>query len=192
MRCCWLRLASHTGTTKSPGRAVLADPPAGGMASPGGEFLGRVDQVGVPVDVAVRLVVRSRAEGLRRNKRVFTALTDQVDQVEASDTSASSRRLCRKPPGSLVEYNQRLSLDPREVEVEPVVMLSCHRPDGELVDDLCLEFQQHPANKDFSGRARSAPRTPSSGRCSPAVDLPRSCATTATSCPPPTSAALRR
>ena len=150
MRRRWLKVVSDTGTTSYQAGLVLADPPAGGMASPGGEFLGRVDQVGVPVDVAVRLVVRSRAEGLRRNKRGFTLLTDQVDQVEASDTFASLSASLQEAARLLVEYNQRLSLDPREVEVEPVVMLSVTGPDGESVDDLCREFQQHPANKDFS------------------------------------------
>lgn len=145
----WLKIVTDTGTAVYQAGLVLADPPAGGMASPGGEFLGRIDDIGVPLDVGIRFSVRSRHEALRRNKRGFNQLADQVDQVESSAAFASLSASLQESARLLSEYNQRLSADVREVEVEPVVMVSIAGATGETVDELARAFQQHPINHDF-------------------------------------------
>lgn len=146
----WLKVVTDTGAVAYQAGLVLADAPAGGMASPGGEFLGRIDDIGVPVDVGIQLAVRSRHEALRRNRRGFNQLADQVDQVESSDAFASLSASLQESARLLVEYNQRLSVDVREVEVEPVVMLSVAGSSGEAADEMAKQFQQHPNNKDFA------------------------------------------
>ena len=146
----WLKVISDTGATSYQAGLVLADVPAGGMNSPGGEFLGRIDEIGVPVDIAIRMAVRTRSEGLRRNRRGFTMLADQVDQVEGSQSMASLSAGMQEAARLLVEYNQRLSIDTKEVEIEPVVLLSAAAASDEAVDQLVTEFQQAPGNKDFT------------------------------------------
>lgn len=146
----WLKVISDTGATSYQAGLVLADVPAGGMNSPGGEFLGRIDEIGVPVDIAIRMAVRTRSEGLRRNRRGFTMLADQVDQVEGSQSMASLSAGMQEAARLLVEYNQRLSIDTKEVEIEPVVLLSAAAASDEAVDRLVTEFQQAPGNKDFT------------------------------------------
>lgn len=146
----WLKVISDTGAVSYQAGLVLADVPAGGMTSPGGEFLGRIDEIGVPVDVVIRMSVRTRSDGMRRNRRGFTMLADQVDQVEGSQSMASLSAGMQEAARLLVEYNQQLSIDTKEVEVEPVVLLSAAAASAEAADQLVTDFQQAPGNKDFT------------------------------------------
>ena len=108
----WLKTVTDTGTTSYQAGLVLADVPAGGMETPGGEFLGRLDELGVPADIGIRMTIRTRAEGLRRNKRGFTMLNDQADQIDGSPDVASlsaglqeaARQLHRVPPAAVDQH----------------------------------------------------------------------------------------
>lgn len=146
----WLKTVTDTGTTSYQAGLVLADVPAGGMETPGGEFLGRLDELGVPVDIGIRMTVRTRAEGLRRNKRGFTMLNDQADQIDGSPDVASLSAGLQEAARQLIEYNQRLSINTKEVEIEPVVMVSVAAATPEAADQLALDFVQAPGNKEFT------------------------------------------
>lgn len=146
----WLKTVTDTGTTSYQAGLVLADVPAGGMETPGGEFLGRLDELGVPADIGIRMTVRTRAEGLRRNKRGFTMLNDQADQIDGSPDVASLSAGLQEAARQLIDYNQLLSINTKEVEVEPVVMVSVAAATPEAADQLALDFVQAPGNKEFT------------------------------------------
>ena len=146
----WLKTITDTGTTSYQAGLVLADVPAGGMETPGGEFLGRFDELGVPADIGAWLTFRSRAEGLRRNKRGFTMLNDQADQIDGSPDVASLSAGLQEAARQLIEYHQRLSINTKEVEIEAVVMVSVSAATAEAADQLALDFVQAPGNKEFT------------------------------------------
>ena len=146
----WLKTVTDTGTTSYQAGLVLADVPAGGMETPGGEFLGRLDELGVPADIGIRMTIRTRAEGLRRNKRGFTMLNDQADQIDGSPDVASLSAGLQEAARQLIEYHQRLSINTKEVEIEPVVMVSVAAATPEAADQLALDFVQAPGNKEFT------------------------------------------
>ena len=120
------------------------------METPGGEFLGRLDELGVPADIAVRMTIRTRAEGLRRNKRGFTMLNDQADQIDGSPDVASLSAGLQEAARQLIDYHQRLSINTKEVEIEPVVMVSVAAATPDAADQLALDFVQAPGNKEFT------------------------------------------
>ena len=146
----WLKTVTDTGTVSYQAGLVLADVPAGGMETPGGEFLGRIDELGVPADIGIRMTVRTRAEGLRRNKRGFTMLNDQADQIDGSPDVASLSSGLQEAARQLVEYNQRLSINTKEVEIEPVVMVSVAAATPDAADQLARDFVSAPGNKEFT------------------------------------------
>lgn len=146
----WLKTVTDTGTTSYQAGLVLADVPAGGMETPGGEFLGRLDELGVPADIGIRMTVRTRAEGLRRNKRGFTMLNDQADQIDGSPDVASLSTGLQEAARQLIDYHQRLSINTKEVEIEPVVMVSVAAATSDAADQLALDFVQAPGNKEFT------------------------------------------
>ena len=146
----WLKTVTDTGTTSYQAGLVLADVPAGGMETPGGEFLGRLDELGVPADIGIRMTIRTRAEGLRRNKRGFTMLNDQADQIDGSPDVASLSAGLQEAARQLIDYHQRLSINTKEVEIEPVVMVSVAAATPDAADQLALDFVQAPGNKEFT------------------------------------------
>ena len=146
----WLKTVTDTGTTSYQAGLVLADVPPGGMQTPGGEFLGRLDELGVPADIGVRMTIRTRAEGLRRNKRGFTMLNDQADQIDGSPDVGSLSAGLQEAARQLIEYHERLSINTKEVEIEPVVMVSVAAATPEAADQLALDFVQAPGNKEFT------------------------------------------
>lgn len=94
---------------------ALRSVPAQGMLFPGSEFLGKLDESGVPVDWALRLNVRSAAAVAHANMRAVNNLNDQYSQRDA-EVSLGTRDL-DIAAGALRDLVSALAEDTLEVEV---------------------------------------------------------------------------
>lgn len=101
---------------------ALADTPADGMPFPGSEYLGRIDDCGLEVDWAVRLVIRSREEVRARNRRAVANLNDQFLQQE--DNLSTGMHAIERSARDLAEYEALMSADDLEVEVDSTVIFA--------------------------------------------------------------------
>jgi hypothetical protein len=101
--------------------SVITDVPEAGMAFPGSEILGRIDECGLEVDFAVRLSVHSSVDVAKANTRALRNLNDQVHQRdgEASHAGNHLERLGQ----DLAEYVAILNTEKLEVEVRPTLIL---------------------------------------------------------------------
>src|SRR5690606_25680927 len=94
---------------------VVSDTPSGGIVYPGCEWIGRVDESGVPCDWAIRMTVRSRDEVTNRNRRAVRTLNDQFDQRSEEERAGSSLDTTARALG---EYQAVMDADELEVEVD--------------------------------------------------------------------------
>jgi ribosomal protein S27AE len=120
---------------------VVSDTPSGGIVYPGCEWIGRVDESGVPCDWAIRMTVRSRDEVTNRNRRAVRTLNDQFDQRSEEERAGSSLDTTARALG---EYQAVMDADELEVEVDATTMftVSGHTPEQALDDarDLTKYF----------------------------------------------------
>lgn len=145
-----LKVVADTGHTSYQAGLVLGAVPKQ-MTWPGTEFLGRIDDCGVPVDIAIRGVVRSRHTALRRNQRSIRQLTDQLDHVEGAELSKAGAMLrLQRASDVLSEYHADMEALDREVEVEPVIMVSATGTSAEQVVDLTQQLSNAPAFDEFT------------------------------------------
>lgn len=145
-----LKVVSHTGQTSYQAALVLGQVPKH-MTWPGTEFLGRIDDCGVPVDITIRAVVRSRHTALRKNQRSIRQLTDQLDHVEGAELSKAGTMLrLQRASDVLTEYHAEMEAMDREVEIEPVVMVSVAGTDPDQVIDLAQQLTNAPQFDEFT------------------------------------------
>jgi AAA-like domain len=108
---------------------VLTGTPSGGIAFPGGEWLGNVDACGEDVDWALRLNVRARDEVTQRNIKAHRNLADQLYQRDGSAGGVSSElSLAAEELGA---YRELLAADALEVEVEATAIFTVGAPTAE-------------------------------------------------------------
>jgi hypothetical protein len=100
---------------------VVSDTPSGGIVYPGCEWIGRVDESGVPCDWAIRMTVRSRDEVTNRNRRAVRTLNDQFDQRSEEERAGSSLDTTARALG---EYQAVMDADELEVEVDATTMFT--------------------------------------------------------------------
>ncbi|MFE5309823.1 ATP-binding protein [Isoptericola sp. NPDC056605] len=127
---------------------AVANVPSGGIAFPGGEWLGRLDESGIPVDWALRLNVRGRDEVTARNRRANANLTDQFDQRSEENRAGGSSQLVTAA-SDLAEYQGILDSDELEVEVEHTAILAVGGTTPEEAEDLAGELAKHYARSQF-------------------------------------------
>lgn len=114
---------------------AMAQPPSGGLAFPGSELFAHLDSCGLDVDWAIRLRVNSRREVLARNRGAARRLNDQYDQ-RSGETSSGLHDLDNATK-ALQEYDQAMTADTCEVEVQHTVILSVA---------TCAQNEQEPAH----------------------------------------------
>ena len=148
---CFLKLDSGLPEASYQAMVVLTDVPSEGMAFPGSEFLGRVDEAGPYVDWAVRLNIRSRDEVLARNRKAVRNLNDQYQQREAeASTGANELDIASS---TLADYQTALASDELEVEVEATVIFAVAATTADQVEESAASFTQH-----YAGVGYSVPR----------------------------------
>lgn len=144
----WLKVVTDTEATSYQVGLVLAKVPAA-MHWPTSEFLGRIDDTGVPMDIAIAGTVKSRHTAMLANKRAMHNLNDQLEQVDQADASGSLTRLF--DAAQLVEeYQTELQRDPQEVEVQPIIMVSTAASTPEGADELARDFIDADAWDEFT------------------------------------------
>lgn len=145
-----LKIATDTGETVYQSHVVLGKVPRV-MAWPAYEFLGRIDDTGVPVDVAIRGVARTRHAAMQKNQRAIRQTVDQLDNVEGGElTQASTLMSIEHSAQVLVDYNAELAADEREVEIQALISVSVSSPDYETTEDLTTAFVNDPVFADFT------------------------------------------
>lgn len=113
---------------------VAATPPEG-VAFPGGEWLGNLDNIGVRVDFAQRVVTHSSKEVTRRNVKAMRNLEEQVDQRSTDAASYMGSGGLEGRIAQLNEYVALLSADENEIETESTTILSVGGQTREEMDD---------------------------------------------------------
>ena len=145
-----LKVTSETEQTSYQTRFVLGKVPRQ-MTWPDCEFLGRIDDTGVPVDLCIRATIRSRNTAMRLNQRAIRQVNDQLDSVEDAEmTQASAMMRIQQGAETLVDYNANLSQDQREVEVAPLVIASIAAPDYQTIQDLGSQFVKAEIFEEFT------------------------------------------
>lgn len=139
-----LKIQTDTGEESYQASAILSDLPSTGLRFPDYQFLGRIDDSAVPVDVMIRATVRTRNVAMQKNKRSIAQLNDQLGQVgEDNDNQASHLIRLYDAAAILSDYNTQLSRDTKEVEVEPVVAVTTAAPTFAEADAQARAMVKH-------------------------------------------------
>ena len=133
------QLDEPDGASSYQSLLVLADTPSDGMAFPGSEYLGRVDEAGLDVDWAIRTQTRTREEVMARNRRAVANLNDQFQQQEGQLTTGL--HAIERSARDLTEYEALLSSDDLEVEVEATIIFCVSASTAEGATEQAKELQ---------------------------------------------------
>lgn len=145
-----LKIGADTGETVYQSHIALGKVPRT-MTWPAYEFLGRIDDTGVPVDVAIRGVARTRHAAMQKNQRAIRQTVDQLDNVEGGEmTQASTLMSIEHSAQVLVDYNAELAADEREVEIQALITVTVSSPDFETTEELAGAFVNDPVFGDFT------------------------------------------
>ena len=114
---------------------TIAELPSGGIAFPGGEFIGQIDDFGFDFDVdwAIRLQVRSQSEVASANRRALANINDQLMQRDSESISLDSQ--ISRAARDLAEYTAILQSDENEVEVLATTILCVAAEDATTAMD---------------------------------------------------------
>lgn len=100
---------------------AIRDFPMEGMAFPGSEYLGAIDNFGVMADWTVRLRVNSRDKVLKATQRAVRTLNDQYSQQDAAEQGQHALDLSAR---MLTDYQQIFTNHPDELDVEHTTILT--------------------------------------------------------------------
>lgn len=147
----WLKVITDTSATSWQAPIVLSVAPKG-MEFPESAFLANVDNPGIPVDVAIRNTIRSRTDALRSVKLAWSKLNDQVDQVDDAEIRQASQMMrVHDAAATLADYHTELHSDDKEVECQPIIMISAASlTSGDEVDDFAHRFISHEQHRRFT------------------------------------------
>lgn len=106
--------------------AVIAEVPDAGMAFPGAEIIGRVDEAGVDVDWALRLTVRASSSVASQNQKALRNLNDQYGQREGEISHGLD--MLDRVATDLSEYVAALESDKLEVETQTTMIFAVAAP----------------------------------------------------------------
>lgn len=128
---------------------VVADTPNGGVAFPGGEWLGSIDSTGQLVDWAQRLTIRSREEVTAKNRRANNQLLDQNFQREGENTGGTLGGQLALAADQLAEYQHIIDTDQLEVEAQSTTILAVGAPTPEAAKDAARDVAKWYAGSEF-------------------------------------------
>lgn len=128
---------------------VLAGVPNGGVAFPGGEWLGRLDECGRVVDWAQRLTIRSRDEVTAKNRRANTKLNDQAFQREGENTGGTMGGQLALAASQLAEYQGIIESDQLEVEAQATTVFAVGATTADDARDAARDVIKHFEGNEF-------------------------------------------
>lgn len=114
---------------------ALAGSPKGGWEVPAVDWIGRIDELGVDADWAIRLNIVPAGTALHRNKRAEANLNDQMDQQEGTAAITGSGGALDLIASDLQAYHQELNRSDKEVEVQASMILAVGAPTPEEARD---------------------------------------------------------
>ena len=106
--------------------SVISDVPDGGMAFPGSEIIGRIDESGLDADWAMRLTIHASGAVASRNQRALRNLNEQYTQRDG-EVSHGLNMLDRVAT-DLSEYVAVLESDKNEVEAQATIIFAVAGP----------------------------------------------------------------
>ncbi len=127
---------------------TVADTPSQGLAFPGGEWLGRIDECGQVVDWALRGVVRSRDQVTNLNRRAIRNIADQLDQRE-DEVRANAGNDLDRAAHDVTAYQKLLDDDDLEVEVAATTVLAVAGANAEECRDAATSVVKYFNGADF-------------------------------------------
>ena len=107
---------------------AVRDLPIQGMAFPGSEYLGLIDNFGVMADWTVRIQVNARDKVLKETQKAVRQLHDQYQQQESADSGQHALDLSA---GMLHSYQEIFTNNPDELEVKHTTILTVAGADGD-------------------------------------------------------------
>lgn len=132
---------------------AMASVPSAGVAFPGGEWLGRLDESGENVDWAIRMTVRSGREVTARNRRAVQTLADQTNQREGEARAGNSLGQAGE---ALAEYQTHFDNDELEVEVDATALFTVAGPTHKVALDSAKALAKYYERMGFGLRADTA------------------------------------
>lgn len=126
---------------------AMTGTPSGGVAFPGGEWLGNVDACGEDVDWALRLNIRARDEVTQRNIKAHRNLADQLYQRDGAAGGVSTELSLAAE--ELSAYRELLAADALEVEVEATAIFTVGASTAELCQAAARRVVDYYADAQF-------------------------------------------
>lgn len=144
----YLKVTSQTTSTPSyQAFLTMADLPPSGMAFPGQEALGHLDDSGMTVDLGVRILVRGRAETAAKNRRAIRVYNDQLEQQSSEEGRVPRELLASHDAHERLE--DELSSDKEEIEVHATSIFAVSGPDPDTATTLSSALQTFYADQGF-------------------------------------------
>lgn len=114
---------------------ALAGTPKGGWETPGVDWIGRLDELGVDADWAFRIKTRRAADARQGNSRSEAQLTDQMDQQAGTAAITGSGGSLDEAAKTLDDYHKALGSSDKEVEVQSTLIIAVGGPTPEEARD---------------------------------------------------------
>lgn len=106
--------------------AAISDVPDAGMAFPGSEIIGRIDESGLDVDWAIRLSIKASTAVASRNQKALRNLNEQYTQRDGEVSHGLN--MLDRVAGDLAEYVATLESDKNEVEAQATILFAVAGP----------------------------------------------------------------
>lgn len=120
---------------------------------PDNEFLGRIDDTGIPVDLTITGVTRSNHEARRQTNTALKQLSDQNDQIDNPNVdpnlNAEHQQRVEHATALNRQYAKVLQDDQKLLEHEPLIIASVAANDAETVEAMARDFKNADVNRDF-------------------------------------------
>lgn len=118
---------------------TIMDLPPGGLAFPGGEWMGRLDESGIEVDWAIRSAITAREKVMTANAQALRELSDQYEQQSAGGLMSG----LDQNAAMLGVYDQLLNADELEMEVRFVTILTVGGATAQEAMDAANALRKH-------------------------------------------------
>lgn len=140
-----IKVITTSGEQAYQASVLVADTPTEGLRFPDYQFLSRIDDTGIPVDISIHLRVRTREDAMRLNKRAMHHLNNELGEV-GEDNHEQANHLIRLYDAAelLADYNTAITRDKREVETEQVIAFTTAAASFEEADQMAAELVKHP------------------------------------------------
>lgn len=136
-------------TTSYQVMLALAGSPKGGWES-SLDWVGRLDEIGIPADWAFRVTAAPARDAQHRNRRSEANLTDQMDQQEGTAAITGSGGELDEVARTLFDFHQALTSSDKEVEVQLALIIAIGAPTADEARDRAAYLVKDFRTMDFT------------------------------------------